>query len=272
MRATYDNDWVRDVMQITSSKISMSSGTSEEEENRNKLIGKTLDENLLTELGVSLNGNNASNAICVGGKTGYTTKAGRCLAAMFEKDGRLLVGVVLKSVYKNENNEDLDVFKDMASIINWSYNTEKVTYQNNDTSYIANSQITSIDVAFKPLLFVGPNKIIQVPLTVKEDVQYYENAINDKEITENIELEDINPWKLKDDVSIGTLAINQREATTSYELYPMLTTSNLVFMSKFTYLLAVIALIFILLLIRILLVSSSRRKRRKRSRGNKYHY
>ena len=72
-------------------------------ENRNKLLG--------------LDG-------CLGGKTGYTSDAGKCLVAVYERDGKKILGVVLKSVY---DAEDTYVFNDMKEIIDYSYAVKKTT-------------------------------------------------------------------------------------------------------------------------------------------------
>ncbi|MGI6633461.1 MAG: D-alanyl-D-alanine carboxypeptidase family protein [Bacillota bacterium] len=50
---------------------------------------------------------------CVAGKTGYTSMAGKCLAALYERDGRQVIAVVLKS----ETDDTLRT--DMESVIDW---------------------------------------------------------------------------------------------------------------------------------------------------------
>lgn len=52
---------------------------------------------------------------CVAGKTGYTSMAGKCLAALFERHGRPVIAVVLKS----ETDETL--ISDMEAVANWSF-------------------------------------------------------------------------------------------------------------------------------------------------------
>lgn len=52
---------------------------------------------------------------CVAGKTGYTSVAGKCLAALFERRGRSVIAVVLKS----ETDETL--VSDMEAVANWSF-------------------------------------------------------------------------------------------------------------------------------------------------------
>lgn len=52
---------------------------------------------------------------CIGGKTGYTEEAGRCLVSYFYRNGRLMIGVIL-----GDPNNDI-FYNDMLNIINWSY-------------------------------------------------------------------------------------------------------------------------------------------------------
>lgn len=52
---------------------------------------------------------------CIAGKTGYTSEAGRCLVAYYERDNKKMIGIVLCS----PDEESVD--KDMEKIINWSY-------------------------------------------------------------------------------------------------------------------------------------------------------
>lgn len=246
LRSAYKNDWIRSTMQMPSSKIAFTNGNSATEPNRNKLVGKTLSKDYLNELGIELGEGTASNAICVGGKTGLTTKAGRCLTAMFEKDGRLLVGVVLNSVY---DRDDIEVFSDMAKIINWSYSAKKDIYKANDVDYINNANIKTVELNYKPLFFIGPQKSITLPLIINENITYYNNEINITEITEEFSIGEINPWNLNKDSSVGTLTINQRESTNSYELYPTLSTNDIIMSNKFIYIGVAIGLLFLFILL-----------------------
>lgn len=53
---------------------------------------------------------------CVAGKTGYTSEAGRCLVAYFERNNKKMIGIVMASA------DDNTLYNDMEKIINWSYN------------------------------------------------------------------------------------------------------------------------------------------------------
>lgn len=52
---------------------------------------------------------------CVAGKTGYTSEAGKCLVAYYERNNKRMIGIVLGSA----NDDSVD--SDMEKIINWSY-------------------------------------------------------------------------------------------------------------------------------------------------------
>jgi D-alanyl-D-alanine carboxypeptidase len=205
--AAYKNPWIKEVMALTDSqKISTSQGTIAYVANRNKNIG--------------VNG-------CIGGKTGYTALSGRCLVALYERDNRPMVGVVLNSAY---DANDSQVFKDMETIIDWSYAQKRTPIYN------SNSTIKSVTLNYKPLRF-GMEKTIDMPLVVKEDVGYYENEINKAETKQDVSVNtnDITPWKLSTDKPIGTLTVTERNYSKTYDLYPGISKSDLINANKGLY-------------------------------------
>ncbi|WP_461207779.1 D-alanyl-D-alanine carboxypeptidase family protein [Clostridium sp. DL1XJH146] len=250
IRAANENTWMNEVLKTKETKITLDNGTTANIENRNKLIGETLD----------------SGAICIAGKTGYTSDAGRCLAAIFEKDGRKLAGVVLQSQYYPD---DTYVFDDMEKIINWSYNAEKTTLAKDSINYVENTEVSTITLKYKPFNFFGFQKEIEVPLVIKDAVNYYQNEINDTEIGTTLKAENIDAWKLNEDEPVGTLEVSQREAKNSYNIYPTISTKDIISQNKFIYIGTILVLlVFILLLIRFVNMA-----RRKKTRGrNKYGY
>ena len=105
--AAFKNDWVRETMAPKNDQISVSlSGTPIIIESRNKILGK--------------NGN-------IGGKTGTEEQAGHCFVGFYERDGRDLVTVVLKSEY---GARGLNVFEDTEKLANYSYSAPKQIYKN----------------------------------------------------------------------------------------------------------------------------------------------
>lgn len=258
-REAYKNPWVKQVMNTAKDKIEISNGTIAYVENRNKLLGQKIDTALADKIGINLDEVPASNAVAVGGKTGYTSKAGRCLVAIFEKDGRVLIGVVLKSVY---DANDTYVFNDMTKIINWSYAAKRTPL------YKANTELETITLKYKPLKFFGPEKEVKVPVALKEDAEYFENAVNKAEIKTEFNLsDDIKVSKLNTDNSIGKLVLKEREASRSYDIYPMLSSKEVMKDNILLYIgVGVGAIVILAILILIIRLVSKAFRRGKRNR------
>lgn len=234
----FNNDWVRETMAKKSSNISISDGTVLALENRNKLLGT--DD-------------------CIGGKTGYTNKAGRCLVAFFDKGGRQIMGVVMKSVYDSKDNT---VFNDMEKIIDWSYNAQKVNiYKSGDT-------LKTIPITYKAYRFFGKEKTAQVPVTVKENVSIYDNDVNKKELKKDYNLSSVNFWNLDKNKSIGTLTVKERDCTKSYSVYPKVSAKEI---AK-NVLPILIAAAAVLIIVIILIVSGIKRSIRRKRRRKRYYY
>lgn len=234
----FKNPWVRETMAKKTSRFVTNSGIVLNLENRNKLLGQDG---------------------CVGGKTGYTAKSGRCLVAFYSRNGRNIMGVVMGSIY---DANDSYVFSDMKKIIDWSYGAEKVPYIK------AGDTVKNITTAYKQFRFFGSNKSVQIPVTVKENINYYDNEVNKKEIKEDIKIDPINVWKLKKDTSIGTVTIKERNYTKTYKLYSKVSSSE-VLKGAVAVLSAVIAaaVIIIILITALSIKISRKRKYRKR----RYH-
>jgi D-alanyl-D-alanine carboxypeptidase len=235
-REAFKNEWVRETLAKKGSTITTSAGVTMMIENRNKLLGTDG---------------------WVGGKTGLTDLAGRSFVAFYEKDGRRLAGVVMKSVY---GSTDTAVFEDMKKIVDWSLNQKQVAlHKNGDT-------LKTETITYKPFRFFGPEKNIQIPLLIHEDVNYYENDINKKELKEDYNIEKLNVWKLSSDKPAGTLAVKQREASKSYSLYTTISTKDIVKQNVVLYLgasLGAIIIIIVLLLLVIKIKNSRRRSSRR---------
>ncbi|WP_102400460.1 D-alanyl-D-alanine carboxypeptidase family protein [Haloimpatiens massiliensis] len=221
-RAALKNNWIAETMKSKKSSMSIN-GVTIPLENRNKLVGETVN-----------------GAICIGGKTGYTSNAGRCLLAIFEKDGRKILGVVMNSIY---DAKDTFVFEDMKKIINWSYNAKRVNYLKKD------SVIGTETLKYKPLKFFGPEKSVKVPLILKEDVNYYDNEVNSKEISKKIDAKNLSLKTLTGDKPVAKLVISQREATKSFNLYTNISKTEIIKSNLFLYLIAAAVVIAVLVLI-----------------------
>lgn len=166
-KAAFANPWVRETMELKTAPIDIKNSKIILE-NRNLTLGK--------------NGN-------IAGKTGTTNAAGGCLATVYDRDGRQLIGVVLKS--KQVDNADMTKFNDMDSIMDYSFAATKQTYKSKG------NEVGTTDLQYKPFGFFGPTKTITVPLKLTQDVSYYPNSINDAEsqITYN-QANNASAWKL----------------------------------------------------------------------------
>lgn len=187
-RQAFKKPWIRNTISKSQSTIRTSQGITMPIKTKNKLLGK--------------NG-------CIGGKTGYTIPAGRCLVAFYNRSGKEIIGVVMKSIY---NPNDTYVFNDMEKIIDWSYNEKPITLLKK------NSILNYKSVKYKPLGF-GPSINLTIPIILFENVNYYENDINKKELKENITFNKINFKNLTGSSPIGILNITQREYSKKYNLY-----------------------------------------------------
>lgn len=228
-KAAYENEWVKNSMAKKKSTVKSANGPEAVVENRNKLLG--------------IDGN-------VGGKTGVTKKAGRCLVAIYERDGRHIIGVVMNSEY---DAKDTKVFEDMTKLINFSYAAKKEVLNKKDTT------LKTISVPYKVIPLIGPERTVDIPLMSKEDVTFYKNDVKPELI---FNASGINPWKLDKETSVGTLDLKQKDAKVSYELYPMISKTTLIKNNIIIYGAAVLILIVFLVLIVFIISSINKRKNR----------
>ncbi|WP_251859739.1 D-alanyl-D-alanine carboxypeptidase family protein [Clostridium sp. Marseille-Q2269] len=239
-RTALKNHWVYESSNKQESSITTSKGTKMAVKNTDKLLGKDG---------------------CVAGKTGYTDAAGRCLVTLFNRNGRQILGVVMGSIY---DAKDSFVFEDMKKIIDWSYNTKPSTLYKKDSS------LKTETVSYNPLKFIGPSVTIDVPVIVKEDVTYYKNEANDKEINNTINIVNTSYSGLSGKKSMGTLTVKERDHQKKYELYSGLTKEDIIkknipfYVVSIIVILAIIAVIFFLS--RFIKTKSNKRNK------NKYWY
>lgn len=205
-RKSLENPWVKEVSGTKNDKITLATtGQPAFVENRNKNLG--------------VDG-------CVAGKTGYTSDAGKCLVALYERDGRQMLGVIMKDV---QGATDTAVFNNMKTIIDWSYKAEKTVVKTKGTV------VDHAALEYKPLKFFGPTKKVNVDLVINDDVTYYQNDINKKELTFSTKLDKVDVWNLSKDKSVGSLNAKQREALNQYKIYPTISTSDIIAQNKGLY-------------------------------------
>ena len=240
-KAAFENDWERETMALANTSIEIN-GAKVLLENRN--------------LGLGRNGN-------IGGKTGLTNAAGGCLAAVYEVNGRKLVGVVLKS--RQVDNVDMTKFNDMDAIMDYSYNTTKQVYKS------AGDEVGTTELEYKAFGFFGPTKTITVPLKLTQDVTYYSNAINDAEsqITYNQTAE--SAWKLlfNKDTKLTYSTRNYSEEVSGTVDVSL---GNIIKDNLIVYIAALVSIVIIITLIILIknAAASSKRNRSSFSRRRRY--
>ncbi len=242
----YKNPWIKEIISdkykntdihIEESKIKI--------ESRNKILGQ--------------NGN-------TGGKTGNETVAGHCFVGFFERDGRKLVTVALKSQYRADGTT---VFNDTNKIADDGYAAKEQVYKK------AGEEIATADLEYRVFGFFGPKKTIKVPIIATKDIMYYKNEINDKnaKIAFNT---DKSAWKLANKEVELTLSLpNHKE-----EIYGKIDLSflDLIKMNAGLYgmilvgiILALVAVVFTIRFIN-LRKKRNRRNNIGRRRKNKYRF
>lgn len=236
-KAAFENDWERETMSLPEASIQIN-GAKVLLENRNLGLGK--------------NGN-------IGGKTGLTNAAGGCLAAVYEVDGRKLIGVVLKS--KQVDNADMTKFNDMDAIMDYSYNLSKTVYKS------SGEEVGNTELQYKSFGFFGPTKTITVPLKLTQDVTYYANDINDAESQITYNKTDSSAWKLlfNKDVKLTYSTRNHSEdvtGTIDISFGDILKDNIIIYIAT----LAIIVIIITLIILIKNIASNSRRRRRSYSR------
>ncbi|GKX66806.1 D-alanyl-D-alanine carboxypeptidase family protein [Inconstantimicrobium mannanitabidum] len=234
-KAAFHNDWIKEVMGTEKAKVSISNGKSIDMTNLNNLLGK--------------DGN-------IGGKTGTTSQAGKCLTSVYDRDGRKIIGVVLKST----RDTGVQVFKDMNSIIDWSYKQQKSVFLPKGKT------IETVKVSYKPLRFFGPTKTIDVPITLNENIEYYKNAVNDKELKTKVIGSTTNAWDLAKNSSLVKVRASQRAYSKDYSASAQISTSTLVKdnLGLYAICLVVAAVVIFLILFIINLIKANNRKRSKK--------
>lgn len=230
--AAYNNEWVKSTMDKKTSEVKSSNGPIAAIENRNKLLG--------------INGN-------IGGKTGYTTKSGRCLVSLYERDGRGIVTVVLNSEYNFP--EDTKVFEDMEKLADYSFNAEKQVYLEK------NKEVQSVTLKYKAIPFIGPTRTIKVPIALHKDIALYNNGLTPEL---NYSISDFSAWSLNPNKSVGKVDVKVRAYSESYDLYPNISRVQLIKDNAIYYALAALVLIIFISLVIILSIKMKKGKRRRR--------
>lgn len=237
MKAAYANDWEQEVMAMPKCSININ-GSTLLLENRNISLGK--------------NG-------CVSGKTGHTDPAGGCLATVYERDGRKIVGVVLKS--EQVDLVGMPKFEDMEKIMDYSFSQTKTVYKE------AGDEAGTINLKYKPFFFFGPEKEISVPLKLNSNIEYYPNEINDSSSEISCQESDKSAWNVLFNHDVN-LSYTERNHSETVPGTAQLTFGDMFKQNIILYVGVIAALIIILTLV-IMIVRMLRpapRRNRKRRR------
>lgn len=234
--AAFKNDWIRETMAPKSGDLSVNlSGTPVIIESRNKILGK--------------NGN-------IGGKTGTEDQAGHCFVGFYERDGRDLVTVVLKSEY---GATGLNVFEDTEKIANYGYLAKKEVYKN------ANDEVGTINLTYKAFRLFGPEKQITAPIVLNQNVEYYKNDFNDKNASISYIQAVKDAWKLSGNKEVK-LTFSLPGYTEEISGTIQVSSLDLVKANLPLYLLSLLIIVVILVLLIFITRIINMKKRRKRRR------
>ncbi|SHJ70331.1 D-alanyl-D-alanine carboxypeptidase [Hathewaya proteolytica DSM 3090] len=230
MSACYKDEWIKGSMAKKTSTIGFLGGNKANVENRNKLI--------------NIDG-------CIGGKTGYTSKAGRCLVALYERNNRKIVGVVLNSEYNFP--KDTVVFEDMNKLINYSYKAKK------QIVYKKGSKVGTTSVKYKAIPFLGPEKTMEIPVYVNQDIAYFNK---DLPMTNKFNYNTINPFRFSSEDAIGTITVSQKDDSKQFKLYSEVTFKSVLKDNWMIYTLAILSLVAIITTI-VWTINSIRRRSKR---------
>ncbi|MBN2441021.1 MAG: D-alanyl-D-alanine carboxypeptidase [Spirochaetales bacterium] len=185
---------------------------------------------------------------CIGGKTGWTPEAGRCLVALFQREKRNIVGIVLASEY---GPDDTAVFADMETIIDYSYEAKK------EIIIKAPSIVKTIPISFKLVPLAGPVITRLLSLQIKEPITAYPKG---DPIQISFTVFPINILQIDKKKPQGIITIKQREHSETYNLYPTISSNDILRLDILPFYTAVIAISFILILIIIMTTMLIRKK------------
>jgi len=231
--AVYSNEWIRETMSKKESEVKSTNGPSSVVENRNKLIG--------------VDGN-------IGGKTGYTEKSGRCLAALYQRNGHTVATVVLGSEYNFP--VDTQVFEDTKNLANYGFNAQKEIFKTKG------SQVSEVTMEYNILPLIGPKKAIKIPVTIHEDISLYPTDLEPEFTSQPGK---INIWTLSKDKSIGKATVALKGYEKQYDIYSGISNMDIIKSNILYYLLALLVLIILAALVT-LVVSKINKKRKKKRR------
>lgn len=189
----------------------------------------------------------------IGAKTGFTTPAGRCLLSFYQRGDRIILGVVLGSEY---GADDTTVFKDMKTLIDYSFTAEKETFKK------AGDVLDKVTASYKAFGFFGRENSITFPVTVQEDINYYNNSFNNEYSELILDTKELSPWKA---VFNSSLKISFKDGLNSTDLIANVDLSpfTLIWQNIFYYIITITITILVLILIIFSIRKSKTNRKRK---------
>ncbi|MGL4874488.1 MAG: D-alanyl-D-alanine carboxypeptidase family protein [Clostridium sp.] len=236
LKAAFSNPWIREDMELKNSSIDIA-GKRVDLVNRNETLGK--------------NGN-------IAGKTGTTNDAGNCLATIYNRDGKDILGIVL---FSNDMHTPDHRYSDMDKIMDYSFNAKPEIFMK------PGQAIENTTLSYKLFGFFGPTKEITAPITVDSDVMLYNNNFNKTHTKITFDNNGASAWKATSNDSLNlTLTSGQFKETIKGSLG--ISKFDLFKANIFVYLGVLVGIILIVVLILFIIKTISKR----RSRRGRYSY
>ncbi len=237
LKAAFANPWVKETMETKNSSI-MINGKRVDLVNRNELLGK--------------DGN-------IAGKTGTTNDAGNCLASVYNRDGREILGIIL---FSNDMHTPDNRYKDMEAMMNYSYSAKPEVFIKSGQS------IKDVTLKYKLFGFFGPTKEITVPVTVDQDVMMYNNTFNKNHTDITFNSNGDSAWKASSKDSLDlTLVSGQYKTTVKGSIG--ISKFDLIKANIFVYLGVLVGIALIVLII-LFIIRTINKRRSRRSRYSSY--
>ncbi len=245
VRAAYANDWVREIIATQTANI----------RTKNQKIGDIKSSNQL----LGENGN-------VGGKTGFTPEAGRCLVGIYKRDGREIINVLLNDGTTVRSKQ---VFTDMTTLADEAFALEKIAMVQKDTP------VDSITAQYKLFRWFGPVKNVQIKAKIKDDLMLYNNTINNdgEELEPDITpIQPLDVFELEEGLPVADVTLTKGDTTlTTKALSVTNTFDSIIVPNAVPYLGMAIGafLLLVLLLFLVIKLLRSRKSTRRKIRSKR---
>ncbi len=197
--AAYGNEWIREIIATETADI----------RTKNQKIGEISNSNQL----LGINGN-------VGGKTGFTPEAGRCLIGIYVRDGREIIQVLLDD---GTTIASKLVFTDMENLANEAFKLKKIPFLTKGTA------VDGVTGEYQLFRWFGPEQKVQVKAVVAEDLLFYNNTLNNSGepiipvVTTSPELD---VFKLETGTPVAQISLTQGDTTLTTQALSQTTTTD----------------------------------------------